>query len=108
MGYYSYFTLCTDVDNESVERDIIDHFRSSNEDAQIALDDEGYSEEHCTWYDASKELAEFSKIYPFVLFTLYIDGEDSEDFRQVFAKNGKHYVSSAEIMYPNFDKTKLK
>lgn len=67
----------------------------------------GDSEVYCRWYDWDKDMAALSLEYPDILFTLYGDGEDSDDLWCAYFLNGKKQIAAAEIVYPPFDPVKL-
>lgn len=107
MGYCSRFELSLSNVNESEARMIIKEFRDCYEYAYCCLDKEGYPEESGKWYDAQKELKEFSSKYPDILFTLKREGEEPEDIELIFAKNGKSYSDDVKFIYPEYDSTIL-
>ncbi len=99
MGYYTTHSL--DLEGAGDEFDnIIADLRENNECAEYALDENGDAEESCKWYDSSKDLKEFSKKYPDVLFTLHGEGEEPGDLWNEYFKNGKNQHCAGEITYP--------
>lgn len=51
------------------------------------------------WYEYEENLKELTEIYPDCIFDLNIDGEESDDFRELVAKNGEVIQSYGEIKY---------
>lgn len=60
------------------------------------------------WYDYEPDMCKLSKKFPCVLFTLYGDGEDSEDKWVEYFLNGMCQYSGAKISYEDFNPEKLK
>lgn len=57
MGYYTEYILR--ILNSSEFKNIIKHFRETNEEANYALDEEGEAQESCKWYNSDKDLKNF-------------------------------------------------
>lgn len=106
MSYNTKFTLTTDR-NEAETHEIITELRSENEEAEYALDENGFTEEPSAWYDASDDLCNFSLKYPGILFTLQGEGEDSVDIWRMYVKNGQKQLVKAVITFDEFDEGKL-
>lgn len=107
MGYYTSHELKTSLTNEIEETKIIANFREVCENAKYAISDEGYCEEPIKWYDSEKDLREFSKSYPEVLFTLIGSGEESGDLWMLYVKNGKAQMATAVLTYPEYDESQM-
>lgn len=60
------------------------------------------------WYNAQSDMKEFSKNYPNYIFCLYGNGEEEDDIWVHYFKNGKSTGADAEIIYPDYDESKLK
>lgn len=60
------------------------------------------------WYDNEIDMCRISKKYPNILFTLYGDGEESDDLWVKYWLNGKYQFSGAHITYDQFNKNKLR
>jgi len=103
MGYYTAYSL------EVIDGDdsLIPKLREECEDAEWAIDDEGYCEESCKWYSHEEDIRRFSKNNPGVLFKLSGEGEEVGDLWVAYFKDGLMQMCQAEIVYPPFDKTKL-
>jgi hypothetical protein len=85
----------------------MDSLKESVEDAGYAFNDEGHSEGDLTWYENVKEMAEFSKKYPDVLFFLEGEGEESTDLWEKYFLDGKVQLCPAKIEYDEYDVEKL-
>ncbi len=85
----------------------IEAFRETSERADLALDENGRSEEPIKWYSVESDLTEFSLLYPEALFELLGEGEESGDIWKLYAKNGKSYREYARIEFDMFDPTRL-
>lgn len=98
MGYYTRYDFSvvgggddkTDYKEELVKRLPYDYF-----DCQI------------TWVNWSRDLMNFSKEYPDVLFLLSGEGEENADLWRAYFRNGKMQLCEAKITYDNFDENKL-
>lgn len=106
MGYYTRYQLTTlHKDADEIMADL----RENNEEAQIALDENGETQEPLKWYDHEKQLKEFSKKYPDAMFQLSGEGENGgEDIWQFYFKNGKGYKDYVIMTFPDFDESKMK
>jgi len=103
MGYYTCFTLETKTSDNLGEHpdraSIIERLRSENESAEYALDENGETHSDAKWYEHENDLREFSKLYPDVLFELYGDGENSDDFWYEYFKDGKMQYAPVRFEY---------
>ena len=61
----------------------------------------------CKWYDHQKDMLNFSRKYPDILFILSGEGEESGDMWRAYFKNGKMQFVKAKIVYDDFDENKL-
>jgi hypothetical protein len=89
------------------ENEIISEFRSECEDAEYSINEDGGAEDPCSWYEHEKDLNDFSRKYPDVLFELYGEGENPGDMWKKYFRNGKMQVCKAELTFPPFDEKKL-
>lgn len=64
--------------------------------------------EECKWYDHREHMTKLSKLYPNVLLELTGEGEDPGDLWKEYYKNGKMQFVKAQIIYEEFDESKLK
>jgi len=108
MGYYTRYELEAECPDGVIFTEIVSALRKENEDADFALDDDGTTQERCQWYDHQKDLTEFSKKYPGVLFILSGEGEDPADMWRGYAKDGKWCKVKPEIRWPQFFEALLK
>ena len=60
-----------------------------------------------TWYEHQEDMARVSRIWPGVVFTLNLNGEDSRDFLKEYYLNGKVQTAPGEIVYEKFQPEKL-
>lgn len=104
MGYYTEYSLETDSTNQD---EIIKDLRERYEGALYALDDSGNSCNSCKWYDNEEDMLAFSLGWPSTLFTLSGIGEEYPDLWKKYFKNGKIQRCKGEIVYPDFDESKL-
>ena len=87
---------------------VFEEFREFSEGAAYCLNNDGSSEESGKWYDAKEDLTEFSKRYPYLVFDLYVEGEETLDAWHLYVQNGKSQLANAIIDFPPFDLSKLK
>jgi flavoprotein len=107
MGYCTCYSLSLKSVDQDEAYTILEDLAKDCEDAKYALDDEGKTNESVKWYDHEKDLKEFSKKYPEVLFELSGEGEESDDIWKKYFLNGKVQLCSAQIIFPEFDPRKL-
>ena len=60
-----------------------------------------------SWYQHEADVSRVSRLWPEVVFTLYLNGEDSKDFSVEYHRNGKVHREPGEIVYAEFDPEKL-
>jgi hypothetical protein len=105
MGYYSNFKLEV---NHPDEEDIIGDLLDNNEDARRALQYDGNSQEPTKWYDMDKDMKEFSKKYPEVLFEMQRQGESGGDDQcNYYFQNGKAQECWVELKFPDYNPDKM-
>lgn len=108
MGYFTHHNLdikCDHTKHNALE--IIEKFRKEYEEAGWALDEDGSCADSSKWYEAEKELREFSKQYPEVLFTLHGEGAEAGDVWNLYAMDGKVQMEKAVLIIAEFDEAKL-
>ncbi len=109
MGYCTAHKLSvTDLQQETQFPMIAQLFRVENDDAKYALEEDGGTGEECKWYDADRDLKDFSKKHPNKLFILSGEGEDSGDIWTNYYVNGKVQQTKAVITFDDFNMNKLK
>lgn len=108
MGYYTNYSLTIEKGEEGIQDQIIEQFREENDNAGYALSEGGNQGQECKWYDSDKDLAEFSKKHPTVLFKLRGEGEESGDIWELYVQNGKSQKCTAKLVFEQFDPKKLK
>lgn len=103
MGYYTYYNLGIDPSTEySDELDISKH-KEAIEDTYGGAS----FEEPVKWYSHERDMGEYSKKYPDIIFTLEGDGEDSDDMWKAYYRNGKSYYVKPKIVYPDYNENLL-
>jgi hypothetical protein len=104
MGYITTYEL------QVLEGDpgLIQQFREECDNAEYALQSDGYCNESCKWYDSDDDMRAFSLKHPEALFQLDGDGESSDDKWRQYWRNGKVQDIQAQIVYDEFDETKMK
>ena len=115
MGYYTKYQIFVkhhDIDMQAEVLDVIKEELYPFGGAYGINDPNGgwglTIDEPCKWYEFDKDMKEFSKKYPTILFTLKGEGEESGDLWIRYFKNGKVQVANARIVYPEFDEILLK
>lgn len=98
MGYYTRYSL------EIIEgNDYITDYKK--EISKLS----GFSfVDSCTWYDHDKDMIEYSKKYPNVVFCLSGEGQDTGDLWKSYYKNGLVQRCKAKIVYDNYNESQLK
>lgn len=103
MGYNTSYELeyenCDDETREQIAATI-----AADDNLDYGLNSDG---DPCKWYDHEEDMKELSKQFPEVLFTLSGNGEDCPDLWKKYFRNGKIQRAEAEIIYPEFDPTRL-
>lgn len=112
MGYLTTYKLKWDCKKSNTPwDDISDEIalrQKADTDFFYAVDENGDCSDSCKWYDHEKEVSDFSKIYPDVLFELYGEGEESGDIWKKYFKNGKVQTCGVVMTFPPFDESKMK
>lgn len=111
MSYYTSHTLkvLSQVDEkiEINQLDLIADLRNTSDEAEYSLDENGDCEQSSKWHEHEKDLRAFSKKYPKLIFELHGEGEESGDIWKEYYQDGKMQKCKAEIVYPDFDPSKL-
>jgi len=98
MGYYTVYSLSTDPPSYDISHE--------EQISELA----GYIscfDDTIKWYNWERDIREYSKRYPEVLFTLSGEGEEPDDLWQAYFKDGKMQHCQAVITYPPFDEEEL-
>lgn len=115
MGYYTYHTLKWRFHPESLGevppiyvQTFLDHLRAKTDD-YVDFDENGYptNNEGWKWYSHNDDMLEVSRMFPIILFSLYGDGEESDDNWVQYYLNGKTYSIYASLGFPEFDERQL-
>ena len=94
MGYYTRFELSITGDND----DSIDH---EAQISQVA----GYGsvfEDTCKWYNHEKDMREYSKRYPELVFEISGEGEEAGDLWKDYYQNGLMQRTRAKITFDDW------
>jgi len=105
MGYETNYSLTIKGDLKGV--DVIDDLRDNFGYAAYCIDKNGETKESGKWYGYETDMREFSEKYPELLFCLEGEGESNKDIWKKYYKNGKSQECKAELIFPEFDETKL-
>ena len=106
MGYYTYYNLSIDSDDEAV----FDRVVSRLEEMEIidwVLDRSLSSANEAKWYEHDDDMKGLSKEFPSVLFELCGEGESHDDMWTTYYRDGKMQHCPAIITYEDFDPGKL-
>ena len=98
MGYYTNYTVEVQgsIDTEKFK----ERFEEVTGYAWAHLD-------NIKWYYWVEDMKQLSKEFSDTLFIVYGEGEESGDIWKAYFKNGKQQVSKAQIVFEDFDETKL-
>jgi len=99
MGYYTRHKL------EIVEGN--DYVTDYEKEISELADYGNCFEDEIKWYDHQKNMVEYSKRHPKVVFKLSGEGEESGDIWTEYYQDGKMQREKAEIKVAGFDKSKL-
>jgi hypothetical protein len=95
-----------DITDEAVA-EIVKDLRNENSEAEYALDNEGNTRKGTSWYNMDEDMKAFSKKYPDCLFCMYYEDGMQDGYGKIYFLNGKSQDCPAEIVYPDFNATKL-
>lgn len=99
MGYFTRY----DLDILGNNSEYIDHegniIKFTNGDANFYY--------QIKWYDHEKNIKEYSKLHPQIVFKLFGEGEENGDSWIKYFMNGKMQICKAQITYDDFDIKKL-
>lgn len=87
---------------------VIGEYISSHDAMFYAMTPQGETSKSCKWYDHQMDMAEMSKAFRGVLFTLSGEGEESGDVWKEYYRDGLVQVARAKIVIDKFDQSKLK
>ena len=113
MGYYTWYALDHNCEDEDVFDSIVDKmeeigiFEGGGFDAnktQMCFD----TMDLARWYEWEADMREVSSAFPNVLFTLSGAGDDSGDLWKAYFVGGKMQYAPAQIVYDDFDSARLR
>lgn len=99
MGYYTRHELSIVSGNDHVtdyEQEITDSTYYSS-----LFTDE------IKWYDCEKDMKEYSKNHPNVVFCIDGVGEENGDIWKAYFKNGKMFKTKAKLVFEDYSEDKL-
>ena len=114
MGYYTYYTMeARNIKDHAEYESIVEKLKHSNlyEDGEnygVFDESEYFDETHdayfraydeTKWYDHSKDMREFSKLFPNVTFQLHGEGEERDDMWNEYFHNGEYEECFVHITY---------
>lgn len=107
MGYYTNFDLTVSGFKEKEHKEYFEFkLYKRNEFWTTQWVDQGDSLtkylDSAKWYSWRKDLEDFSKEFPKLLFEVEGEGEESGDIWKARIKNGKVEIVKAEIVFPEF------
>lgn len=113
MGYYTDYTLNISgirrnrsgklVMEQEIDPGVLNQIHAEIERLEIFDNDEDYGwYGNAKWYDHDNDMLELSKKFPTVLFTLYGDGEESDDMWYTYYLDGAYQHAPARIEYDDF------
>lgn len=105
MGYCTDFCLEVEDVSPDVENAICEEIKNLNifQDGDYIYGWGGY----VSWYSCDEDMVALSKRFPGVLFTLTGHGDNADDIWRTFYKDGLLQTDCADIIYKDFDETKL-
>lgn len=107
MSYHTYYSLEFPNLSNNAQNDVlfdsIYHSVWNFIGFELSLD----GNECAKWYDHDDHMIKVSKMYPTVLMRLHGEGDENGDLWNTYYLNGKMQHCPAEIIYPEFDETKL-
>lgn len=109
MSYLEKFDLVeiTNTDYE-LELLIIEELRKKYTSALRAMNWKGRPTDYEKWYGFEEQLCNFSKDYSDCTFIFYVSGEDDEDLRRYYFRNGKMQKQKAKIVFSKFNPNDFK
>lgn len=66
-----------------------------------------YTTESVKWYDKDSHMIELSKMFPTVVFSLYVEGEETGDISKAYYLNGRKHKAKVKIDIEDFSETAL-
>lgn len=107
----SYMTSYYMEINRSMPAVILDPIKVEAEVERVNVFEDGNAEDGwcawTTWYDWEEDMILLSSKFPGLLFKLHGEGERPEDLWDAYFLDGKVQICPAEIIYDDFDPSKL-
>ena len=96
MGYYTNFTVSyKEVNGFPIELDVVGEIEKKLE--EMEFEDGNFNSK---WYHFTEDMCKLSVEFPYVLFTLHGEGEESPDLWEEHYLDGKYQTAVAKIVYP--------
>lgn len=73
----------------------------------FGVNTDGTTTESCRWYEWASEVGALSKQFPYVLFQLEGEGEESGDLWRAYFRAGKVQKVKAIVTFPDLDFSKM-
>ncbi len=107
MGYYTTYTLT--VDSREKDTPLSPDFLADLKDKLPFLNQESCDTFSCyeKWYYHGLDLRLLSRKYPSYFFTLYGEGDNSEDLWYAYYQDGKAQFCPAVITFDDYDPAKM-
>ena len=99
VGYYTRHELST---SEGINEE---HTHNIGELTEYGSD--MFNGDTIKWYECEKDMKEYSKKYPDIVFTVYGEGEESGDIWNSHFKNGKMHTCKAKMVMKPYDEALL-
>lgn len=110
MGYYTYYNLSVfEYKNNTKGEEVKNQIDFKKEICDIYHNgSQGLCFKAIEWHNWEKDMLEFSKKYPDLLFQLNGEGEDNDDIWVAYFIDGKCQYSKVKLILDSFDINKLK
>ncbi len=104
MSTYCYYTVEIQGIDEDKKSDIIKEIKATCSDAEYLIDDDGWSVTDGNWVQMNRDMVEFSKKYPDLLFTVVVEYAYEEDIGRsyVYFKEGLTIELCPAAVKPEF------
>ena len=99
MGYYTRHELSIVSGN--------DNFTDYEQEITDSTNYSSLFYDSIKWYDCEKDMKDYSKKHPNVVFCIYGEGEESGDIWKAYFQNGKMFRTKAVLQFEEFSIEKL-
>lgn len=111
MGYRSNFMLSAEPITEELYTKIEEELQLYNCRCECEGVENGvgqWSDIDDTWYSSMADMVQISQVFPDVIFTLYVEGEDRNDTWRAIFHNGRFQVNEATFVFDPFIPSRMK